>query len=120
MFPTVGAALLFSQISATIAKQAFCVAIVSLICRYCAGLVSSIEPKYRFKEQLTMAATILPKATITAAFGTQFYTDAKSKHFSQEYLDAGIMVQTTAIVAIFISAPLASILIPQFVRNFLH
>jgi hypothetical protein len=53
-----------------------------LIARFLAAVAVTFGGKFNLKEQVTIGVTLLPKATIVAAFGTQFYTDAKAKKFS--------------------------------------
>jgi hypothetical protein len=62
------------------------------------------------KERLFVVATWSPKATVQAALASVFLNEATKYDLGPEYVKYGIMIQTTAILSICITAPIGAIL----------
>jgi Kef-type K+ transport system membrane component KefB len=70
----------------------------------------SYSKEYTWKDRLFIVATWSPKATVQAALASVFLNEAKLYNLGPEYITYGIMIQTTAILSICITAPIGAVL----------
>lgn len=76
--------------------------------------------RFLVKERAFIAFSWIPKATVQAAIGGLALRKAKEENLSQEYIDWGLAILTTAVFAIVISAPAGAIMINTLGKTWLN
>jgi hypothetical protein len=70
----------------------------------------STNKDFSYKERIFIACTWFPKATVQASLSAVFLNYATKNSLGDDYIKYGNIIQTTAILSIFICAPLGAIL----------
>jgi NhaP-type Na+/H+ or K+/H+ antiporter len=110
LFGTVGAQLLFRDISLLVVEYSVIIVFAGMIVRMLTVIIVVPSSRYTFKERVFMGAAFLPKASLTAAFGVSILTEARIKGYTS-YIPFGVQIETTAILSVLISAPLSVFLV---------
>ena len=82
LFGTVGAQLLFSDISLLVVEYSVIIVFAGLFVRLITVIAVVPGSKYTFKERVFMGVAFLPKASLTAAFGVSILTEARMKGYT--------------------------------------
>ena len=110
LFGTVGAAVLFSNISPDMIGYGFAVILIGVTSRWLGTFAAAFEKKYNNKERAFMAFAWIPKATVQAALGGLTLKEAAARGLP-EYEKYGNAMLTTAVFAVCLTAPLGAIMI---------
>lgn len=93
LFGTVGASLLFSQITASDVGYAFLVIIIGVFSRMGGVFLATIKSKLNYKERALVAVSSFSKGTITATLGGMVLSQMKTKGAGfEEYQQYGSQI----------------------------
>ena len=111
-FGSVGASLVFKQLTGEIIGYSVICIVVALMVRLFIVILMTSYPKNRFtwKERAFTAFSWLPKATVQAANASVILLAAQSAK-NEEMTKYGVIIQTAAIFSIVICAPIGAVLI---------
>jgi len=111
LFGTVGAAVLFDKIEPSIIGRSFGTILIGVTARWIGTFMAAFEKKYTYRERAFMAFAWIPKATVQAALGGVMLMRAQADGLTDDYLEWGQAMLTTAVFSICITAPLGAIFI---------
>jgi len=108
LFGTVGASVKFDEINGGDIGKGIGIILIGVTARW--FITFLVTYKYRTRERVFCAFAWIPKATVQAAIGGIFLFEARKNNLSEEYINWGIQVVTTAVFAIVLTAPTGAIL----------
>ena len=113
LFGSVGAAIRITEVKWIHILQGLGIFMFGMVCRFIATFLVGFAKKYTWKEKLFCALAWLPKATVQAAIGgiilDEVRADFEDGPLKEEYEEFGLLILTTSIISIVISAPLGAI-----------
>ena len=125
LFGTVGASIKFSDMDGSLLGYAFIVIFGGVATRWgVCYLVCGLEGKFTKPERLLMASAWIPKATVQAALSYTVLSMTKntkgmSAKDQEDFARYGLVVLTTAVFAVIISAPAGAILVNSLGKKLL-
>ena len=83
-------------------------------------IVVSIGSKYTMKERIFMSFAWIPKSTVPAALAGVIYSESKLRGPGYEdYMQYGLIIQTTTILSIIFCEPIGAFLVDTFAPKML-
>lgn len=113
LFGCIGAQLVFTKIVKSYVGKAIGIILLGVSVRAGVAYIVSSTNRYTVKERLFFSICWVPKATVQATVSGLFLAEAL-KIKNAEYITYGENIQTIAIIAILVCAPLGSILVSTF------
>ncbi len=118
LFGSVGAAIRITEVQLMHILKGLAIFLFGVFFRFIATFLVGFAKKYTWKEKLFCAFAWLPKATVQAAIGgiilDQVRSDIPEGEVKDEYEDYGLLILTTSIISIVISAPVGAIFTNTF------
>ena len=118
LFGTVGASIKFSDMDMSLLGLSFVVIVIGVGTRWgVCYLVCGLEGKFTRPERILMASAWIPKATVQAALSyvvlqqTTLRQDRMKPEDVKDFKRYGLVVLTTAVFAVILSAPAGAILV---------
>ena len=116
LFSSIGASVLFKNISSETFGKSFGIIVIGLLLRWLATFFASAGQNYTKKERAFLAFAWMPKATVQAAIGGTVLDMARSVPGIDSgtralYVEYGNILLSTAVLAIVFTAPIGAILI---------
>ncbi|KAK6061396.1 hypothetical protein COOONC_00932, partial [Cooperia oncophora] len=118
LFALIGMKLDFSMMTWPTVLTGCALIGIGAVVRFLSGIVFSCCSEFNMKEQLVLALSLLPKATVQAALAPSIMVYAAGM---AEYENEAHMAQTACIITILITAPLGQYILsktaPPLLRN---
>lgn len=125
LFGTIGASIKFSELEYNVIPYAILIVTCGLIIRCIVTYICVWNKKFNVGERLLFVIAWTPKATVQAVLGDMVLDWAKKQiddddPVKDEYISHGYKILTTAIISIFMTAPLGAILTENLGKKWLH